>query len=281
MRRATRPLNTEAVKNADNDFYAKHPELIKDGQRIPLSPTDPTQARLRQEWMDLYVKHGGAVEQTPKPPQNKPDDPVQPCPNDTADTLPTKTPKNCLDSPKTITLPPALDKQFDERWTNSFPGGKSQEEGGTLVRDKDGNLKLINTNPSGRNSASFPVDRNIPTGYTMVGVFHTHPYDASEGGDTGVSLSGGDAAYMINKGDPLIIAQSGDEQFMYLRTEETPASVDFTKLNDEQNQRVTDLMTNDGKSFSEASQIAAKETAQKYGLAYYEGKDGVFTRVSC
>jgi len=47
--RLKRPLNKAAVKKAE--LKAK-----------PLSATDPKQAALRQEWMDLYVKHGGKVE---------------------------------------------------------------------------------------------------------------------------------------------------------------------------------------------------------------------------
>jgi hypothetical protein len=56
--RAKRPLNKAAVKKADAEFYAKHPEL----KGKPLSANDPKQAALRREWMDLYVKHGGKVE---------------------------------------------------------------------------------------------------------------------------------------------------------------------------------------------------------------------------
>ena len=47
-------LNSVAVQQADNQFYANHPELIEDGKRIPLDPDDPAQAGLRSEWMDLY-----------------------------------------------------------------------------------------------------------------------------------------------------------------------------------------------------------------------------------
>jgi len=82
MGRLSRPLNSDAVKAADDEFYAKHPELVKDGKRIPLSATDPSQADLRKEWVELYKKHGGKEEDDEKkPPAKKPDDPVEPCPN--------------------------------------------------------------------------------------------------------------------------------------------------------------------------------------------------------
>lgn len=86
MPRLSRPLDTQAVKAADDEFYAKHPELVKDGKRIPLSATDPSQAALRKEWVDLYKKNGGKEEgEDEKMPAKKPDDPVQPCPAEQED----------------------------------------------------------------------------------------------------------------------------------------------------------------------------------------------------
>ncbi|NUQ74134.1 MAG: PAAR domain-containing protein [Polyangiaceae bacterium] len=172
--------------------------------------------------------------------------------------------------PEEIIISPELCKQFNELWGKSFPGGKSQEFGGTLVKDQAGNVSMINT--GGGNSGSFSPDLNVPAGYEVLGAFHTHPYDATEGGHTNVSLSGGDAGYMINNGHPLIIAQSGEGQYAYFKTDKTPTNVDYSKLNADQNARVSALM-GEGKSFDEASRIAAKETADTYGLSYYEGKD--------
>lgn len=81
MGRLSRPLNEGAIQAADDEFYAKHPELVKDGKRIPLSSTDPAQADLRKEWVELYKKHGGKEEgDDDKPPAKKPDDPCEPCP---------------------------------------------------------------------------------------------------------------------------------------------------------------------------------------------------------
>lgn len=61
--RATQPLNPAAVKKADDEFYAKHPEMVAaDGKRQPIDPNNPAQAALRREWMDNYQRNGGAVE---------------------------------------------------------------------------------------------------------------------------------------------------------------------------------------------------------------------------
>lgn len=78
-RRARLPLNNGAVQAADDQFYANHPELVQNGERIPLDPDDPAQAHLRREWMDLYAASGGAIEGE-EPVRREPADPVQPCP---------------------------------------------------------------------------------------------------------------------------------------------------------------------------------------------------------
>lgn len=88
MGRLARPLNQDAVKKADDEFYANHPEYIdENGNRIPLSANDPNEEALRQEWIELYKKHGGKEEADKKPPKKDPDDPVQPCPIDEVYTL--------------------------------------------------------------------------------------------------------------------------------------------------------------------------------------------------
>ncbi len=199
----------------------------------------------------------------------------------TCSPIPSTIPKNCEDAPKCVNIPDDVNKKMGEQWGKSFPGGKSQEQGGTLVRDKDGNLKVVNTDTASSTGGTFSADEKVPADTKMVGVFHTHPYDKSEGGMTNVSFSGGDIANVINNSNrDMGIVQSGDGQFLIMKTAETPASVDYDKLNQDQNDRVAELQKG-GKSFDEASRIAAKETAQKYKMAYYEGKDGVLNRVSC
>jgi uncharacterized Zn-binding protein involved in type VI secretion len=180
-------------------------------------------------------------------------------------------------NPPTLIITPELCRQFRDSMARSFPGGRSQEQGSTIIRDADGNVSSFVGTGNG-NSGSFSPDRNVPAGTRALGISHTHPYDATEGGMTNVSLSGGDAAYMINQGDQMIFAQSGDGQYMYMRTATTPANVDFTRTDDAQNARIG-VLTSQGKSFDEASRIAARETAQRLGLAYYEGRNCKLDRV--
>ncbi len=58
MIRTRRPLNKKATRLADDDFYNNNPEMIEDGNRIPIS-TDEDQIR---EWTSYYVHHGGEIE---------------------------------------------------------------------------------------------------------------------------------------------------------------------------------------------------------------------------
>lgn len=191
-------------------------------------------------------------------------------------------PKTPAAAPKTINFSPDTQAVFNAQWKASFPGGTSKEQGATITFDKKaGTVSTENIGGTGSTSGSFSPDLNVKNPKTtgVLGIFHTHPYDKSEGGFTGVSLSGGDAGYMINGKQNIIVAQSGAKQFMYMRTAKTPASVDFTKLNDSQNARIAALVTK-GYTFDAASRVAASETATKYGLAYYEGSNGTLTRVN-
>ena len=170
----------------------------------------------------------------------------------------------------------SMQKEFDQLWSNSFPGGASQEQGGVIVSDASGKMRL--TNMSAGTSGSFSPNLSVAPGEKVEGIFHTHPYDSTEGGHTGVSLSGGDAAYLINGKQNFIVAQSGEEQFMYMRTDATLPVVDSIELNSAQNGRIAELLDKNT-SFSEASRIAAQETAKTHGLAYYEGRKGVLNLV--
>ena len=202
--------------------------------------------------------------------------------------LPRTTPKNCASAPQTIHIPKNVNDKMNQQMKGSFPGGHSQERGGLIVADDKGNLSMINTaQKASDTSGAFTPDRTVPDGYSKVGLFHTHPYDHTEhpfdpngpGGPTGVSFSGQDMAIAANESEPSYV-QSGDRQFLALPTEETPKNLDYQAVNDAQNQRIQDLV-DEGKSVPQASRIAANETAQKYGMAYYQGKDGVLSRVSC
>jgi hypothetical protein len=191
--------------------------------------------------------------------------------------IPSTRPQAPTAAPLTILLPAALNKQMQALWEKSFPDGRSQQQGGVIVRDVSGQVSLVGI--GGHRSDMFRAGRKIQPEQKLIGLFHTRPFDRSEGGLVNVSLSGGDAEYLLNHADDVVIAQSGESQFMYLRTEATAKSVDAAKIYAQHEARIRQLL-NQGIRFDEASRIAARETAADHGLAYYEGKAGELERVA-
>jgi hypothetical protein len=162
-----------------------------------------------------------------------------------------------------------------ESYKNSFPGGKSQERGATLVQDNKGNIKVVNE--SSGTSGTFSPNRTVGSGEKIIGTYHTHPYDASEGGHTGVSFSGADIAYANHHKEPIYV-DAGTKQFMIMPTQAT--NVSTATINSEWNTEFSNSL-NSGKSITDASAEATNKIAKKYDMAYYEGKNGTLKRVSC
>lgn len=87
-RRAARPLDHKARQKANEGLYSRHagdprPNALYDeaGHRKRLSDSDPTQAKLRSEWMDLYVANGGKLEDSKGfSTGSKVGEAVEPCP---------------------------------------------------------------------------------------------------------------------------------------------------------------------------------------------------------
>jgi type VI secretion system secreted protein VgrG len=192
----------------------------------------------------------------------------------TASTLaPARTP---ADAPNVVNLS-ALNGTFSSLWDKSLPNGEPLEHGGTLVSDEKGNLQLVNTGEGF--SGMFRPNLKVEAGQTVQGMFHTHPYSQAEGGHTGSSFSGGDVRYMLENKHNMIMAQSGSDQFMLLRTQATPTTLGARRIEADHGNRINQHLRN-GMSFSDATRQASRETAKAYGLAYYEGTGGVLTRVT-
>ncbi|MBL8470653.1 MAG: hypothetical protein KF778_05985 [Rhodocyclaceae bacterium] len=182
---------------------------------------------------------------------------------------------NDVDSaPNEVRLPSSVDKDFKQQYSDSFPNGKSQEHGGTLVKDSQGGLKLVNKGAG--ESGAFMPDRKVDADETIVGTMHTHPYDKSEGGYKGVSFSGADVAYAYYYKEPIYV-DAGNKQFMIMPTDATPKNLPWQDLDDEWNDSFKQQRQS-GKSMQDASSAATKAMARKYDMAYYEGKDGKLKR---
>lgn len=183
-------------------------------------------------------------------------------------------------APHTIRFSAANEHIFQSLRFASYPGGHSMERGGTIVADAQGQLSIQNTAGLKAKAGEVHPDLTLkePKKFSVVGIFHTHPYDRSEEPYNGVSLSGGDLAYLIIYHHTIILAQSGPRLFALLRTARSPAHVDYNKLNNGENQFITHIRKL-GHTFQQASRIAIEEQAPRYGVAYYQGSHGVLTRV--
>jgi uncharacterized Zn-binding protein involved in type VI secretion len=244
---------------------ARHDDLCLMNVRVEGAPAAKPKAERRPDETAQGTQNGAA--------------PAAPLPPATADDL--KVPKTPQEAPETINLS-KMNGTFNELWGKSLPGGKSQEHGGTIVADANGNLAIVNTR--GGTKGTFSPDFTVRPGQTVVGVFHTHPYAASEGGHTGISFSGTDAASLVNGSQyhpqySIDVLQSGEKQFAYLRTEKSPLEVGIGMTQSNHMARYGELRAQ-GVAPAAASQIAASDTATNLGLAYYEGRNGVLKRVN-
>lgn len=123
------------------------------------------------------------------------------------------------DAAAEVQLPKELTDAMEEAWKGSFPGGKSKEQGGVLVRKSDGTLDWIKASKSTSGTITMPFDA-LPSGSTPLVAGHTHPYDVSEGGHKGVAFSGADLANLVTDPSPVKVVHAGDRYFMVSKTKE-------------------------------------------------------------
>jgi len=134
-------------------------------------------------------------------------------------------------------------------------------------------------------AGTFDPNLSVPAGQTVRGIIHTHPYSYADGYSASnppprnAPLSGADLGYMINKGHNVVVAVGADTQSMVLRTSATPAHVDFAAVRREFNEGVSKRQAA-GASFEDAIRAQGVASATKYGLVYYEGKNGQLTRLN-
>ncbi|ASG20798.1 hypothetical protein [Nitrospirillum viridazoti] len=157
-------------------------------------------------------------------------------------------------------------------------GEKVREHGATVVARQDGALEFQNKDGKGVTCRDFRPDLQVkdPTHYSLLGTTHTHPYDD---GRVGVSFSGGDTQVLLDNPINFSLVQSGDKQFMFLKTKQTRRSDSYENVIKYQDDRVKYLMDELGYPSDTANRIANVEAAKNYGLAYYEGDHGVLRRI--
>jgi hypothetical protein len=191
--------------------------------------------------------------------------------------LPAALARDCPAAPATVTLPRRVSDAMQKAVAGSFPGGRSLEHGGTLVQDGGGNVWVRGVGAG--TSGSFTPDRTVAgAGERIIGTFHTHPYDASEGGHAGVSLCGADLGYAVHFKEPVYV-DAGTHQFAVMPTQATPVLAPGVLAQDWEQE--FSALLGAGKSLQDASSQASNAIARKYGLAYYEGSHGVLLKVGC
>jgi hypothetical protein len=182
------------------------------------------------------------------------------------------------EAPPTIRFSSALMAIFETQRRRSFPAGKPKEQGGTIVADANGNFRLQNIGGYMSDSVSFfpdfTVDRKVSK---VVGIFHTHPFGKDDNWMTGASHSGGDIVHLIQFRYLLSVVQSGPRLFAAVRTAKTPNWIN-ADLHTEMQVRI-DARTTRGQPFPLANRIETQRMAAQYGLAYYQGGNGIVTRV--
>ncbi|MBW1880819.1 MAG: hypothetical protein JRJ84_20890 [Deltaproteobacteria bacterium] len=183
-----------------------------------------------------------------------------------------------------LVLPPELVQGVQAAWDASLPAGRAQEQGGIFVRNSDGSYEWERGAP-GSAGAFTPNHADVADDETLVGVGHTHPYAAHEGGHTDVSFSGGDIGAMATDPDNLQVVQSGESRFLVSRTAEFDALL--AGLDDAGRlvlrREIEDFWdrqyTGAPGTLPEAAEIATRATCERYHLLYYRGRGSALDRV--
>lgn len=187
------------------------------------------------------------------------------------------------DASESMQLPQELRDAMAEAWKNSFPGGKSKEQGGILVKKSDGSLDWVKATKSTSGSTTMPWGA-VPKGATPLVPGHTHPYDKSEGGHQGVTFSGGDLANLVTDPTSVKVVHAGDRYFVVSKTKEFEATVaaapDKAKLRNQIKQEWTTRYQAAKGGLPASALEATKAICKKYDLVLYEGKlDGKVEKV--
>jgi hypothetical protein len=188
------------------------------------------------------------------------------------------------DAPDALGVPAELKNGLEAAWAASFPEGKSLEQGGILVKTKDG--KYVWRAGKGTSGASFkPNYSDVGPDEVLVASGHTHPYDASEGGHTDVAFSGGDLSNLVWQKERFKLVQSGTAQFGVAKTAEFDklvADADSPEkklaLRKEMNALWDSTFKEEKGTFQERVKKASTTVCTKYHLVYYEGSAGTVSQ---
>lgn len=186
-------------------------------------------------------------------------------------------------APLTIRFSASLTALFNSLWRSSFlPGGKVKEQGGTLVADKDGNFSLQQLGGRGSSSEEFLYNLSTtdPTKFTVIGTFHTHPYPNEPATFSGGSFSGGDIGLtLVDSSVIFSVMLSHGALFAHLQTAGSPTNIPQMTMHRAVKAHVATLEKG-GMTFEAALREANRRASAAARLAYYEGANGVVTKIS-
>jgi len=191
------------------------------------------------------------------------------------------------DAPDVIDLS-AMDKTFQSLNAQSYlPNGAALEDGATFFGTAQQNIVIDNLGGRSRDvsgSAFTPDHRpSSDNEIYLLGDFHTHPYTLVTDGHNYVDVpfSGRDVAIQVDQRLNFSMVQSGDQQFLLLRTQETPlGGLDMDAVNNWANAENRKFQAKPyNYSYSKAATQTVLEMAATYHMAFYAGYHGVLKRV--
>ncbi|TWB37200.1 hypothetical protein [Nitrospirillum pindoramense] len=216
-------------------------------------------------------------------------------------------PETIFDAPHMFVFSPTINQESQSLWRESLapllnanprwplPEGRKEwvvEQGATIVARRDGTLEFQNIGGLPRTesekSAEFHPDLQLkdPDSGTVIGTQHTHPYDD---GTTGVSFSGSDIKYLMDERINFSLVQSGEDQYLFLKTKQTGHSKDYERggsgfVEGYQDNRVSQMSYSKDPSrmnipMPDAAEIANMEAALMYNLVLYKGRNGILYRI--
>lgn len=189
-----------------------------------------------------------------------------------------------MSAPSQLALPREMTQGMQTAWNQSFPIGESREQGGLLVRNRDGSLKWL-PGQAGSSSQFSPNYDDASPHQSVVAVGHTHPYSYREHNLTNVPFSGDDLAQHVFEQQRLSIVQSGQGLFGSARTLEFDALVKARgqageeALADEIRELWKGAFFSHPGDSRERAEAATRATSERYHLLYYVGKQGILNRV--
>lgn len=174
------------------------------------------------------------------------------------------------DLPNEVLFDESLLTWFESLWRLSMmpSGGEPvREHGAALVVAADGSLTVAVARPGRRRE--FSLDQGEMALEGFVGYYHTHP---DENGITGDAFSDADfIATIYNDPMKILIAQSGDDLFMLVKTPKTQKPRNPHEISTQFYDWLDDYQ-DQGEVWQDALLLTNLDLCSEYGLAFYVGR---------